>query len=125
MLRRPPRFTLTDPLFPYTTLFRSRSRRAGALDARRREPVARATRRLCGRGQCPQAVEKPGRQISEARGAPALSGQERQADPPSDRRLCRPGRGKGLLRDGDAERERKGVVEGKEVAGRLDIGGGR
>src|SRR3546814_10899892 len=24
MLRRPPRFTRTDPLFPYTTLFRSR-----------------------------------------------------------------------------------------------------
>src|SRR3546814_14423329 len=23
MIRRPPRFTLTDPLFPYTTLFRS------------------------------------------------------------------------------------------------------
>src|SRR3546814_6343396 len=28
MIRRPPRSTLTDTLFPYTTLFRSPSRRA-------------------------------------------------------------------------------------------------
>src|SRR3546814_3845219 len=33
MLRRPPRFTRTDTLFPYTTLFRSL-----ALDLRRRQP---------------------------------------------------------------------------------------
>src|SRR3546814_4769101 len=31
MIRRPPRSTRTDPLFPYTTLFRSAS---GSLDAR-------------------------------------------------------------------------------------------
>src|SRR3546814_2017796 len=29
MIRRPPRSTRTDTLFPYTTLFRSRSRRLG------------------------------------------------------------------------------------------------
>src|SRR3546814_8056032 len=29
MIRRPPRSTRTDTLFPYTTLFRSRSRSAG------------------------------------------------------------------------------------------------
>src|SRR3546814_2575435 len=29
MIRRPPRATLTDPLFPYTTLFRSSLRRSG------------------------------------------------------------------------------------------------
>src|SRR3546814_20178753 len=34
MIRRPPRSTRTDTLFPYTTLFRSRHRRA--LDGRRR-----------------------------------------------------------------------------------------
>src|SRR3546814_12404254 len=38
MIRRPPRFTRTDTLFPYTTLFRSRDRdavpRAGALHVR-------------------------------------------------------------------------------------------
>src|SRR3546814_9655442 len=31
MIRRPPRSTRTDTLFPYTTLFRSRRRAAGAL----------------------------------------------------------------------------------------------
>src|SRR3546814_1636972 len=34
MIRRPPRSTRTDPLFPYTTLFRSR-----AADHRRRRAV--------------------------------------------------------------------------------------
>src|SRR3546814_7642212 len=39
MIRRPPRSTLTDTLFPYTTLFRShrRSRRGSR---RRREPAS-------------------------------------------------------------------------------------
>src|SRR3546814_20299801 len=46
MIRRPPRSTRTDTLFPYTTLFRSRGiaapRRPGALcgEARRPEPAA-------------------------------------------------------------------------------------
>src|SRR3546814_1151230 len=31
MIRRPPRSTRTDTLFPYTTLFRSRARRRGDL----------------------------------------------------------------------------------------------
>src|SRR3546814_3452606 len=34
MIRRPPRSTRTDTLFPYTTLFRSADRRARALDGR-------------------------------------------------------------------------------------------
>src|SRR3546814_18899331 len=32
MIRRPPRSTRTDTLFPYTTLFRSRARLAGMVD---------------------------------------------------------------------------------------------
>src|SRR3546814_2318059 len=41
MVRRPPRSTRTDTLFPYTTLFRSvlRARRLGE-DARQQEPAA-------------------------------------------------------------------------------------
>src|SRR3546814_6913342 len=39
MIRRPPRFTRTDPLFPYTALFRSRPCRAAA------GPVVRASQR--------------------------------------------------------------------------------
>src|SRR3546814_2948653 len=42
MIRRPPRSTRTDTLFPYTTLFRSH--RAGAVH--RAEPGLRAGRRL-------------------------------------------------------------------------------
>src|SRR3546814_7903216 len=46
MIRRPPRSTRTDTLFPYTTLFRSRSdRRAGGRDAGRR---GRRGSRRCG-----------------------------------------------------------------------------
>src|SRR3546814_9664478 len=45
MIRRPPRSTRTDPLFPYTTLFRS-YRDAGAASRARDSlsPVARAAR---------------------------------------------------------------------------------
>src|SRR3546814_14700539 len=37
MIRRPPRSTRTDTLFPYTTLFRSTGPAAGGLDAERRQ----------------------------------------------------------------------------------------
>src|SRR3546814_12952297 len=39
MIRRPPSYTLTDPRFPYTTLFRSREERATARC--RRPPASR------------------------------------------------------------------------------------
>src|SRR3546814_20238127 len=54
MRRRPPRFTLTDTLFPYTTLFRSPRTHPGQRDHHRpRCPDARAWRgRLC-RGRTP------------------------------------------------------------------------
>src|SRR3546814_3482600 len=42
MIRRPPRSTRTDTLFPYTTLFRSRCR--GRRRARRRRPSHRGRR---------------------------------------------------------------------------------
>src|SRR3546814_6847364 len=41
MIRRPPRSTRTDTLFPYTTLFRSR-REAALFDDARALPIARA-----------------------------------------------------------------------------------
>src|SRR3546814_2265370 len=48
MIRRPPRSTRTDTLFPYTTLFRSRPggsvRGVGDLDAGRLDPVADGVR---------------------------------------------------------------------------------
>src|SRR3546814_4703344 len=61
MIRRPPRSTRTDTLFPYTTLFRSlptiRSRRAGVIAAR--GAGAKARREVLGGGGCrlPDAVD--------------------------------------------------------------------
>src|SRR3546814_2158680 len=57
MIRRPPRSTRTDTLFPYTTLFRSGRRgvqrqcrgREGAQRLHRRDPRACASRRETGR----------------------------------------------------------------------------
>src|SRR3546814_4768169 len=40
MIRRPPRSTRTDTLFPYTTLFRSLRRRRGRCGAERRPAAA-------------------------------------------------------------------------------------
>src|SRR3546814_14499534 len=37
MIRRPPRSTLTDPLFPYTTLFRSHADRDEPLEGAHRD----------------------------------------------------------------------------------------
>src|SRR3546814_4530315 len=65
MIRRPPRSTRTDPLFPYTTLFRSvHGRRSGpcfaaspsSIERKRCLPVARP----CGHGSR-VGLEKPAR----------------------------------------------------------------
>src|SRR3546814_7151054 len=48
MIRRPPRSTRTDTLFPYTTLFRSRARRDGRCAGRCRRRHAAAARRRAG-----------------------------------------------------------------------------
>src|SRR3546814_3128058 len=40
MIRRPPRSTRTDTLFPYTTLFRSLHLQSGRIDAQRRQKPA-------------------------------------------------------------------------------------
>src|SRR3546814_8616613 len=45
MIRRPPRSTRTDTLFPYTTLFRSPAGRASARRSRRRPAATVAGRR--------------------------------------------------------------------------------
>src|SRR3546814_4511749 len=46
MIRRPPRSTLTDTLFPYTTLFRSRHRAPRGIDLSRARRVAHSPRRF-------------------------------------------------------------------------------
>src|SRR3546814_15782297 len=53
MIRRPPRSTRTDTLFPYTTLFRSIAMRMiGEIDL---GPIARARPELVDNGQVPVA----------------------------------------------------------------------
>src|SRR3546814_12962719 len=76
MIRRPPKFTRTDTLFPYTTLFRSRGCRAArgwrAADALH----ARAGRAGRGRGRRrpPTAPPPPGRVRPQRRPLPREGG---------------------------------------------------
>src|SRR3546814_5089428 len=46
MIRRPPRSTRTDTLFPYTTLFRSQDQTHGGFGRRLDDAVVKAARRL-------------------------------------------------------------------------------
>src|SRR3546814_13267206 len=75
MIRRPPRSTRTDTLFPYTTLFRSSSAQMAALHAR----LARAERPflIVGGVLSDQAVRDI-TAFAEANGLPATLGFRRQ-----------------------------------------------
>src|SRR3546814_16818510 len=59
MIRRPPRSTRTDTLFPYTTLFRSDADAQGShRDEDRFRSITETARKGCGRG-CAQAWLTP------------------------------------------------------------------
>src|SRR3546814_17735930 len=115
MIRRPPRSTRTDTLFPYTTLFRSEleprhatGRReldgCGARSAPEEHPDAGAPRHLAAHGA---ATLYRG-------GARRLDGQAARHDPA--------GRGGAAA---PALADRKGVVQGQRVSCRVGLGGGR
>src|SRR3546814_11379787 len=59
MIRRPPRSTRTDTLFPYTTLFRSHDMRAALIDTDGRFSLA----------DHPEPVAEPGHRIVEVSAA--------------------------------------------------------
>src|SRR3546814_10299022 len=59
MIRRPPRSTRTDTLFPYTTLFRSGARRRWRLCVRRGNRAARQHRGQARHGACFMAGGEP------------------------------------------------------------------
>src|SRR3546814_15314736 len=119
MIRRPPRSTRTDTLFPYTTLFRS--------------PLFPGARRWCDRRRIDVRTERiapdsrrPDTKVAHDRSiARNHQGIER-------RRRDRPGH---LEMAGGLElaqrvpqlraEDRKSVVEGKSVSVRVDIGGRR
>src|SRR3546814_1203017 len=97
MIRRPPRSTRTDTLFPYTTLFRSSDERVhecGALAA------------AIGAGEQPRL---PAQGDASQR---ALGGIVRQADAPV---VEEPGKG-GPVLEHIVDRARHGVLAGKPVA---------
>src|SRR3546814_9216915 len=58
MIRRPPRSTRTDTLFPYTTLFRSRDQGAAGRDSRAQGPYPGA--RTHRHRQQPRGDARPG-----------------------------------------------------------------
>src|SRR3546814_18676937 len=57
MIRRPPRSTRTDTLFPYTTLFRSLCRRAYFSTVAAARRAQRASRRRSGRAEARAAAQ--------------------------------------------------------------------
>src|SRR3546814_6257428 len=75
MIRRPPRSTPTDTLFPYTTLFRSptpsekNEGRAAMLLLSPPHTIRTAMRRRKPDGHSSHPSSKPGRQASDPRGA--------------------------------------------------------
>src|SRR3546814_6340209 len=70
MIRRPPRFTRTDPLFPYTTLFRSVAVRAiprwcaARAPPRRRRSPWRGRLHRDGRG-AERGLDRPGARLGQ------------------------------------------------------------
>src|SRR3546814_11716971 len=119
MIRRPPRSTRTDTLFPYTTLFRSR------LDGPNEFPHAHADRLLL---RFLQSLRLPGLRADRGAGGPAWPHGRLAADPawggvPADRRPAAAGHSaEGRLR---APRDRKSVGSGTSVSVRVDLGGRR
>src|SRR3546814_14525743 len=75
MIRRPPRSTRTDTLFPYTTLFRSPCLQVPPRRTRHRSPPAQASAPRCSKAW---RLQTPGRSRFTCWSAPA----RRSAEPP-------------------------------------------
>src|SRR3546814_12972154 len=114
MIRRPPRSTRTDTLFPYTTLFRSPRR---AADRARGEP--RRDRRLY-QAQHHREPEL----LDRADGRRAEAAPRRRQDQARRRLDLSIGVGRGQVGHGRAV-DRKSAVSGKSVSVRVGLGGRR
>src|SRR3546814_13838405 len=114
MIRRPPRSTRTDTLFPYTTLFRSH--RVRAEGSGRRDRVSRLRHRGGGGGG-------PGarRRRRDRRSCCARAGRRARRQPDAVlRRVGRTGRRCRCAKESDGSRESErrqgqGAVEGKKM----------
>src|SRR3546814_19140627 len=129
MIRRPPRSTRTDTLFPYTTLFRSRRSRRTARFRRFFDAKPRLTHR----------PQPPHRRSCRGAGKECPLFQARQGNARAAERLATPLSSLRAQRSNDAypgheylaavqflsRSDRKRVVSGKSVAVRVDIGGRR
>src|SRR3546814_18035778 len=120
MIRRPPRSTRTDTLFPYTTLFRSDDQRReiggpfpaleklrGPADSRQRVLDLVCEHRRCTHGGACARIA-PRRYPHRARGGGMVEGDHAPSRVVRNQRL-----------------DRKSVVEGKSVSGRVERGGRR
>src|SRR3546814_12043397 len=110
MIRRPPRSTRTDTLFPYTTLFRSDRRVRPDRPPGRSDPEHAAAQLAQAGGDGAEA--RAGRVDRRARGTGEAG---RKPGTPAHPAEARPGRAA----------DRKSVVEGKSVSVRVDLGGRR
>src|SRR3546814_18672903 len=112
MIRRPPRSTRTDTLFPYTTLFRSHPRPG---HGRRAAGEFRPSRHADGHGRCGDGAVQP---LPEVRPAePAV------ARPRPLRAVGRPWLAAAVCPA--VSEDRKSGVSGKSVSVRVDPGGRR
>src|SRR3546814_5393904 len=115
MIRRPPKSTRTDTLFPYTTLFRSVAQQRGALPrgVRQRAGVLLGAR-LLGSPRLPEPPSFPGRDRPEALPAGASGLRAQGGGPPArDRRQSlHPGAVRSGPRARVAERLGRGAAAG-------------
>src|SRR3546814_15709145 len=129
MIRRPPRSTRTDTLFPYTTLFRSSP---SGDSVSRAEDYARAG------GDCPERIGNEAKPSSSKEGVfvlPSARGAGFPEDVAPRRGVERAGHHEEVVRQAIeiGEREgvevagldRKSVVWGRRVSGRVELDGRR
>src|SRR3546814_12491548 len=123
MIRRPPRSTRTDTLFPYTTLFRSGSilPKSGDTDAQIENKLGRLEELLNNADHTSANLLgiEPGifgeKLVGEGDGSPGPD----SGEPPMPTPNIGPSAGTPDIGDRQSE------VEGKSLAGRVDLGGRR
>src|SRR3546814_17337981 len=124
MIRRPPRSTRTDTLFPYTTLFRSlpRHRRQFGLSGRRRS-IRRRTAKPCWLGV---PCESAGRSLAPRPTLPARGKRPPlPSPPPCLGRMHEETDARNGLPHSLTAAERKSVGEGQSASARVAPGGHR
>src|SRR3546814_13952161 len=125
MIRRPPRSTLTDTLFPYTTLFRARMRSAGKALPGVEIVILGPDGQSVPTGEVGEVVTRSSNNMLGYWNLPDAT-----ATTMTDDGWIRTGDAGYLDADGslfihDRMKARKSVVEGKSVSVSVDLGGRR